>query len=207
MRHVLRQGIPFCLALVSMVGLAQTGDARPGERGYSPLSGRQRSDRFFKDYLASPFTYVAAAGAASGGEISNDPREWGRGWDGYGKRVGSVFAMFTTDTGVHEAGDAALKLDPRYFRCRCVGGLHRTWFAIEMTLLKYNAEGQKRIDLPQVASAYAAGMTVTTWYPKRYSPLVQGVQMGHQELALDIGVNMIREFGPELKRFFGHFKP
>lgn len=50
-------------------------------------------------------------------------------------------------------------------------------------------------------------MIVTTWYPKRYDPLVQGVQMGHAQIGFAVGVNVIREFSPELKRFFGKLNP
>lgn len=174
--------------------------------GYVPLSAGERSRLFFKDYLASPITYIAAAGAASGGEIGNDPQAWGRGVDGYGKRVGSMFATFTIDTGVHEAGDALLGLDPRYLRSGRHGAMRRTWNALEMSFLAYNSEGRKRLDVPKLAGAYGAGMIVTTWYPSRYSPLVQGVQNGHVEFGVDAGVNLIREFSPELKAFFGKFK-
>lgn len=199
----------FCFVAMSFaaVGMAQSTSIQPGAPGYVPLDTKQRSDRFFKEYLGSPFTYIAAAGAASGGQIGNDPKEWTRSWEGYGKRVGTTFALFTIDTGVHEAGDAMLGLDPRYFRCRCRGGLQRTWNAVEMSFLAYDSKGRKRFDLPQLAGAYGSAMLVTTWYPKRYDPLVQGVHMGHQQMGFVVGINLIREFSPELKRFFGNFKP
>lgn len=192
---------------VSALGMAQSAPSAPDVPSYVSLTAKQRSDRFFKEYLGSPFTYIAAAGVASGGQIENDPKEWTRSREGYGKRVGTTFALFTIDTGVHEAGDAILGLDPRYFRCRCRGGLRRTWNAVEMSFLAYNGQGSKRIDFPQLAGAYGSAMLVTTWYPKRYDPLVQGVHMGHQQMGFVVGINLIREFSPELKRFFGNFKP
>ena len=100
-----------------------------------------------------------------------------------------------------------LGLDPRYFRCRCSGGWRRSWNAVQMTFLAYDSHGHKRIDFPQLAGAYGSGMIVTTWYPNHYSPLVQGVQMGHQEVGLAAGVNLLREFSPELKRFFRNLNP
>jgi hypothetical protein len=199
--------VSIAAAILSALCVAQSTTPAPDEPGFVPLSAHQRSDRFFKAYLGSPFTYIAAAGAASGGQIGNDPKQWGRTWEGYGKRVGTTFAMFTIDVGLHEAGDAALGLDPRYFRCRCRGALGRTWNAVEMTFLAYDNSGRKRLDFPQLAGAYGSAMIATTWYPAHYSPLVQGVQMGHQQVGLAVGVNLIREYSPELKRFFGKFKP
>ena len=201
-------GVVLGLSVAALAQAAEpSSDALPGAPGYTPLTGNQRSDRFFTDYLGSPFTYIAAAGAASGGQIGNDPKEWHRTWEAYGKRVGTTFAMFTIGTAVHEGGDAMLGLDPRYFRCRCSGGWRRSWNAVEMTFLAYDSHGHKRIDFPQLAGAYGSGMIVTTWYPNHYSPLVQGVQMGHQEVGLAAGVNLLREFSPELRRFFRNLNP
>ena len=204
----LRCSIICSLAMsCAAVGMAQSAPIPPDAPGYVSLNAKQRSDRFFKEYLGSPFTYIASAGAASGGQIGNDPKEWTRSWEGYGKRVGTTFALFTIDSGVHEAGDAMFGLDPRYFRCRCRGGMRRTWNAVEMSFLAYDRKRRKRFDLPQLAGAYGSGMIVTTWYPKRYDPLVQGVQMGYQQMGFVVAINLIREFSPELKRFFGNFKP
>ena len=187
-------------------GSQPTIPAKPGDPGFVPLTGKQRSNRFFKDYLLSPVTYVASAGAASGGQITNDPKEWGRTWEGYGKRVGTMFAMFTIQEAVHQGGDALLRYDPRYFRCRCAGFGPRTWNALKMTFLAYDGAGKKHVDWPQLMGAYGSGMLVTLWYPKRYDPLVQGVQMGHAQMGLVFGVNMVREYNQELKRFFRKFR-
>ena len=40
------------------------------------------------------------------------------------------------------------------------------------------------------------------WYPSRYQPVTDGVRVGHQEMGFVIAVNLINEFGPELKRVF-----
>ncbi len=197
----------LALLLLCCVAAAQTDVIPPDAPGYLPLSGHQRWDRFLKGYLASPVTYVASAGAAVGGEIGNDPKEWGQGVDGYGKRVASTFGLFTLQVGIKESGDAALRYDPRYFRCRCKGGWHRGWNALEMTFVAYDDKGRKRFDLPTVAGAYGSSMISTYWYPSRYSPLVQGVQQGHMQMGFVFGVNLIREFSPELKRQFRKLDP
>jgi hypothetical protein len=40
------------------------------------------------------------------------------------------------------------------------------------------------------------------WYPSRYRPLTDGVRVGHQEMGFVIGLNLLDEFSPELKRVF-----
>ena len=122
----IRSSLPSLAAFVLLAMLLPQGMAvaqarlpQPGDSDYVPLTGKQRSDRFFKGYQLSPGTYFAAAGAASGAQIANDPKEWQGRWSGYGKRTTSTFALFTVQAAVHEGGDAVLGYDPRYFRCRC----------------------------------------------------------------------------------------
>lgn len=179
---------------------------RPGDDGFVPLDAQRRASLFFKGYLGSPVPYSASVAEAAGTLIVGDPDGWGRTWNGYGKRVGTTFALFTMEEAIHDTGDAALRLDPRYFRCRCNGVWHRSWHALKMTALAYDGEGQLHLDLPRFAGDYAASMIVTTWYPPHYSPLVQGVQMGHVQVGTDVGVNLLREFSPELKRILQRFK-
>jgi len=179
---------------------------QPGEDGFVPLAAQQRASLFFKGYFGSPVPYSAWLAEAGGALIAGEPDGWGRNWNGYGKRVGTTFVLFTMEEAIHDTGDAALRLDPRYFRCRCSGVWQRSWHALKMTALAYDRDGQLHLDLPRFAGDYAASMIVTTWYPPHYSPLVQGVQMGHVQVGTDVGVNLLREFSPELKRIFQRFK-
>ena len=44
-------------------------------------------------------------------------------------------------------------------------------------------------------------MISTYWYPHRlYSPLVQGLQFGHEQMGEVLIGNLIQEFGPDIKR-------
>jgi hypothetical protein len=174
----------------------------PGAVGFVPLRAGERTDLFFKGFLGSPTTYYESVAAASVGLIANQPEGWHRTFGGYSKRVVTGFTLYTVEEVTHDAGDAALDLDPRYFRCRCNGGFRRAANAVKMTFLAYDRNGDTRLDLPRLVGDYGASMLVTTWYPANYSPLTRGVQTGHVQLGLDIGVNLIREFSPELKRFF-----
>lgn len=178
----------------------------PGEIGFVPLSGDERARLFIKGHLASPVSYLLMATAASGDWIVDEPEGWHRTFGGYAKRAGTAAALYTVEEAVREGGDAALGLDPRYFGCRCSGFWHRSGNALKMTLLAYDGKGNLHLDLPRLAGDYGGSMLVTTWYPANYSPLVQGIQMGHVQVGLDAGMNLLREFSPELKRFFRSVK-
>ena len=70
-----------------------------------------------------------------------------------------------------------------------------------MTFTTYRQDGRLTLDVPQIAGAYGSGMISTYWYPhQQYTPLVQGVQFGHEQMGEVLVGNLVREFGPDLKR-------
>lgn len=193
--------------LVNSLPVVLPAAPQPGETGFAPLTGEQRASLFFKGYLTSPTTYYESAATSGVQWIAGEPEGWARNFGGYGKREGTSTALLVMEEGIHEAGDAALGLDPRYFHCRCSGVWHRAGNAVKMTFLAYDGSGRLHLDMPRIVGDYGASMFVTTWYPAQYAPLVQGVQMGHAQLGEDVGINLLREFSPELKRFFHRLKP
>lgn len=168
---------------------------------YSPLTASQRWDYYLSESLLSPGLYLAALGAAGGAQLDKDPPEWGQGIDGYARRAGSLLATFAIHTTVYQASDAALRYDPRYLHCDCKGG-RRLAHAFVWSFLTKNDEGKTRFNFPVFAGAYASGMIPFLWFPDRYSPLKDGFREGSQQLGFTVGINVVREFSPELKRFF-----
>ena len=193
-------------AAVGGVPLSLAGPIQPGEAGFVPLTASQRSSLFFKGYLGSPLAYYESLATSSGQFMIDEPEGWPRTTAGYAERAGTAFTLLVVEEGVREAGDAALGLDPRYYRCRCTGVLHRSGHALKMTFLAYDSAGHLHLDTPRLVGDYGGSMLVTTWYPARNAPLVQGVQMGHAQVGFDVGINLVREFTPELKRFLHHLK-
>jgi hypothetical protein len=197
--------LPIEPALSQLPDLS-TPELQPGDFGFVPLRAQDRANLFFKGYLASPLTYSAMAASATASWIAGEPEGWGRTFRGYSQRTGTEFALYTAEEAMHDVGDAALGLDPRYFPCRCTGLWHRSRNALKMTLLAYDGNGRLHLDLPRFAGDYGSSMLVNTWYPAGYSPLEQGVKMGDVQVGLDAGTNLVREFSPEIKRFLRALK-
>ena len=182
------------------------GTIQPGEDGFVPLTASQRTSLFFKGYLGSPLPYYESLATSGGQFIVGEPEGWPRTSAGYAQRAGTAVTLLVVEEGVHEAGDAALGLDPRYYRCRCSGLWRRTGHAFKMTFLAYDSLGHLHLDTPRLVGDYGGSMLVTSWYPSGYASLVQGVQMGHAQVGYDAGINLLREFTPELKRFLHRIK-
>jgi hypothetical protein len=169
---------------------------------YVPLTGKERWNLYTKKTLLSPFPYALGLGLASVMQASNEPKEWGGGWRGYGKRVASSYGIILSEEAIHQSMAAALRTEPRYLRCACKIGWHRSWNAIAMTVLTRSNRGHLTIDVAQLAGAYGSGMISTSWYPSAYSPMTQGLRTGSLNLAIVAGVNIVKEFSPELRHVF-----
>jgi hypothetical protein len=169
---------------------------------YEPLDGPQRFQRWLNEDGASPSMHLHAFALAAIAQSMNDPSQWGRTTGGFVRRVRNEYTGALIANSVHESLAAAEGTDPRYFPCACTGLFRRSGHALEMTLLTYNRNGRKTLDLPQLAGQYSGNMISTLWLPPHYSPLVQGVQSAHLQMGL-IGVtHLVQEFSPELHRFF-----
>ena len=183
--------------------LPVSADPKPlnSKSDYVPLTGKERWDLYTKGTLLSPFPYAMGLGLASVMQASNEPKEWG-GWGGYGKRVASTYGIILSEEAIHQSAAAALRTDPRYLSCACKNGWLRSWNAIAMTVLTRNNRGHLTIDAAQLAGAYGSAMISTSWYPSAYSPMAQGLRTGTLNLAIVAGVNIVKEFSPELGHLF-----
>jgi hypothetical protein len=167
---------------------------------YVPLTSDERWHNFWNDTLLSPLAYVGALGGAYGQQISDQPRQWGTGLAGYTKRVGSNLAQFGSQEAIHQGGAALMHTDPRYLSCQCKGGIQRTWYAVKMSFLTYKDDGDKTVDVPQLAGAYGGAIISSVPYPSHYSALVQGVRGGDIQVGANVAINLFKEFSPELGR-------
>lgn len=171
-----------------------------------PMAGKERWDKYVRDTYTGFPIYAASLGAALGDQSRNNPQQWGKSWEGYGKRVGTQYASFAIQTSLYQGGSALLRNEGRYVACQCSGVWHRAGYAFQMSFFTYH-DRKKVLDVPQFAAAYAAGIIPVLWYPQGYSVSAQGVQNGTYQLGFVVLVREIQEFAPELTHFFGKFKP
>lgn len=169
---------------------------------YQPLTAAERWHLYWRETLLTPGLIGAAAVSASYAELYRDPPEWRQGVEGWAKRSLYWAGVTVTQETIRQGADAALGYDPRYRKCDCKGFFRRSGHAVLWTFLTRDGAGNTRVDVPSLASAYGAGMLSMLWYPRRYSPLKDGVRAGTQEIGLSVGLSAFREFAPELKRVF-----
>jgi hypothetical protein len=103
--------------------------------------------------------------------------------------------------GIEAAGSAAMGLEARYIFCECKGGAARAGHAVLMNFITYNSKGRYAPHIPRIGGAFAAEFIGNQWLPpneRKVSTALAGIGL---QIGIMAGVNLVREFSPEWKRF------
>jgi hypothetical protein len=158
---------------------------------------RPNSKERFNRYLKSTVGPVALAkNVASAGFSTwrNSPEEWGKQWEGFGRRFASNLGRSAIRNTTSYALEETFKLDSRFYRSpnRKVGA--RLKNALISPVTARDANGKRVFGFPRIAGTYAAGIiSYETWYPSRYN-YKDGLRSGTISFGRAALVNLVREF-------------
>jgi hypothetical protein len=168
-------------------------------------------DRRFKLYIRQTYTtpgiYIKTMLFALGDQAHNTNPEWGDGFEGFGKRLGTRQAEFVVQNSVISFGDGLLGWEPRYDRCRCDGFWLRTRHAIVRNFVTYDrTEKSLRPQLFPYLGAFAGSVETALWEPGNPNWQVKGYQAVITQVPVGIGINFIAEFAPDIIGLFRKHK-
>jgi len=146
-------------------------------------------------------TAVLSVGAGAGVEQArNHPYEWGGGAAGFGRRVTSVFGKrlvkHAIQIGVAGVRHEELSYDrsgETAFGPRIRHALIRTVVARKTTT------GQNTIATGRISGAFGSSFVSRLWMPVRFRTVSSAASSGAISLGVDAGVNVVREFWPEIR--------
>ena len=165
------------------------------------------ADQRFKLYIRQTYTtwgiYIKTTVFALRDQAHNTYPEWGDGFGGFAKRLGTRQAEFIIQNSVISLGNGLLGWEPRYDRCRCDGFWPRTRHAVIRNFVTYDrSEKSLRPQLFPYLGAFTGSVTATAWRPGHPNWQVQGYQAVITQIPVGIGINWIGEFAPEIARVF-----
>jgi len=172
----------------------------PKEALLEPLSGAQRGRLFVRQTFTTPGIYIKSTFLSLINQASGKPYEWGGGFEGYGRRLASNYGRISIQNVFSTVGNAALRYEPRYDRCRCVGFGPRTKHALVRNFMTYN-ETERELH-PQFAlygAALGAGMVSSVWKP-RSKVWAEGYSGVLTQVGFGMLSNWVGEFAPEIGR-------
>jgi len=183
------------------IGAATELTVVPKEMEWRQVDSSQRWEIYRERTYASPGAYFRAFTGAGLDQLNDRPPSWPQGLEGYSRRVGQRFVTFTMQSSAEAGLSAAAGYDPRYVRCKCIGMGSRIGHAFKMNFVVMNSQGKQVFDWPKFVSAYGVGMLSTTWVDD-YKWSAQGLRAGNSQFYFGGLFNVVREFGPEIKRVF-----
>lgn len=178
------------------------GSYIPKDAPIVPLTGEQRFNLYLRQTYTTPGIYVKTGFFAIHDQAKKTQPDWGDGASGFAKRLGSIHAGNIIQNSLTSLGNAAAGFEPRYDRCRCVGGWPRIRHAVVRNFITYGGGDDKAIR-PQImsyAAAFGAGVTVASWEPDHPSVLPKGYQSVVTQAWVGVVVDALAEFAPDVKR-------
>ncbi len=166
-----------------------------------PLDGRERFKLYLRQTYTTPGIYVKTTLFALRDQIHGTNPEWGDGFAGFAKRLGTRQASFFIQNSLLSLGDGLLGWEPRYDRCRCTGFWPRTRHAIKRNFVTYDrTEKALRPQIMPYVGAFAGAGVASAWQPGPPKWQIEGYQAAVTQIFIGSGINWISEFAPELTR-------
>jgi hypothetical protein len=149
-----------------------------------------RLARFERDLV-----YIAATsvGWAAWDQVNNSPSEWGRGWNGYGRRLASGVGASVIQEVVSQGLAAQMNRPLDYTRCHCSGTGARVKHAALEAVADPMPNGSHLIAVPRIVGAYAGSFAQASWSPGG-NLVTRGLLGGTASLGMGALINLYYEF-------------
>jgi hypothetical protein len=171
------------------------------------LNGKQRFKLYIRQTFTTPGIYVKTGFFVLHDQVKNTPSEWGDGFPGFVKRVGSNQATNIIQNSFTSLGQGIVGWEPRYDRCRCDGGWPRFRHAFVRNFITYDRSEQSiRPNIMPFAAAFGAGVIGATWNPNNPTITVKGYQSVITQAWVGVVINGIGEFAPDVKKKLSRHK-
>jgi hypothetical protein len=166
---------------------------------FKPLTAKERLGVYAKDLL-SPFHILMAGASAGIAQAQNVPPEWGLGAEGYGRRYANYYAYDTVSSMLQMGGEDLLHEDNLYYGSGYQGIWRRVSYAVKSSVLARGNDGTQHFSVSQISSTAAAAFLSRLWQPPSSNSATDGAKSFGISLATNAGVNVIREFLPDITR-------
>jgi hypothetical protein len=165
-----------------------------------PLTTGQKFQLFTKKAF-DRFTFIKAGASAGISQGLDSHSGYGQGAEGFGKRYGAAFAG-----GVHNeffsgfALPSLLHQDPRYFRHGKGPAGPRIGYAMSRVVVAQGDDGSRQFNFSKVLGSLLSASLANAYYPDEDRTVGRTFARAGKHLAVSAGLNVLKEFGPQLRR-------
>jgi len=157
-------------------------------------------ENYLAEYKTRTFGAMAllrVTAAATYGEITNNPDEWGRTMGGFGKRVASGMGTHVIKNSIAYPMAAALHEDMNYHRSTSERFAPRLGHALLSTVMtRKTTTGNTTVAFGYLSGTFGSALISRTWQPSDHHSWGSGYSSAGFQLCGQAAVNVFREFWP-----------
>jgi hypothetical protein len=196
--------------MVQIQPAPETQPARPicdfGPRVPAPIYPLEQRSR---DYFALTYSPCALTGPMIGALWSqawNSPYQWGSGFSGFGRRLGSNYARVVIGNTLGMSLAAIDHEDIRYYRSNLSGFKPRLKYALKRTLIARRTDGGSMLAVSSIVNSYSAAFIANSWYPPKQATFGRALERGSTAYASAYFFNVLQEFWPDIEKHVIHHR-
>jgi len=172
----------------------------PGRITPHRLTAADKWKMYTRDTFGPRSLLTPTIGAAIrlGSQPDRYPDSWQASWGGFGREYGNGLAIQGAQNSAYYAVAGLLHEDPRYAPSTSSNVASRVGHALLFTLIDRNDSGKSRPAFANIAGSVAAGFVGNAYLPDGFNDATHAGQRSIRRLGIYGGVNLLREFTPEL---------
>ena len=197
--------VEFAALFLCLAGFVSAQDVAPPVDAVAPkdlptLDGKRRMQEYLKS-MVSPTAIASNVLIAGFEEARNFPHEWHRTGGAFEKRLGSQYAQYFLDNTIELGFSALHHEDNRYVRVGNGSFVKRFGNVVKSTVVVSSTRGGQTLAIGQIAGAYGSwAIASQVWEPPSEQGVSRILLWGSVNLAAKGGWNLLREFGPDLRK-------
>ena len=168
-------------------------------------SPRPTPGKYAKHELGPKAVAMAGVGAAVS-QANNTPAEWGQGAAGFGKRIASAFAKHAVQKAIQYPVARMLHEELSYRPSGKHGFGPRMKYALMGVVVTHKTNGNhgRTVNAGEISGAVGSGLISRLWQPASVRTVGAGFGSAGITLGVDAGMNVAREFWPEIRHPHRH---
>jgi hypothetical protein len=191
--------IRVCLIALFPLALIAGGPAPSDPTTPDPAGSNKKEGSYLSHVFNAPAGGMAVVGAAINQE-NDTPHEWGQGMVGFGRRVASAFGKHIVHKTIQYPVSKLLHEELSYHPSGQERFGPRLKAALLGSVIRHKTTtGKSTLAVGEISGAFGSGLISRLWQPASTGSLAMGFESGGITLGIDTGMNVVKEFWPEIR--------
>jgi hypothetical protein len=155
--------------------------------------------------IVKPSSLATSTAAAGFDQAVTNPYEWGGGWAGFGRRLGSALGTHVVRSTIHFAVGKMLHEELSYHPSEKQGFGPRLKYALMSTVFtRKTTTGDRTVAVGEISGIVGGGFISRLWHPASYHTAASGFAATGVGFGAEAGMNVLHEFWPNIRHPHRH---